>query len=164
MQLCEAGDFAQAVRLLSKGAAISPDYVPIQLNDLHVHQQWALDLCRHGQYSKALALLASSHQRRPDVQLFDRGRFAVYGLWADSLFANGKDAEALRLFDQAAQQHAGRSDIRQREVASILRAVQHRINCNQWTQARKLLEQGLARQPESSRLISKMRDLTETKS
>ena len=111
-----------------------------------------------------MALLASSHQRRPDVQLFDRGRFAVYGLWADSLFAKGQDAEALQLFDQAAQRHSGRSDIRQREVASILRAVQQRIESNHWTQARELLEQGLARQPECSRLISKMRDLTDTKS
>jgi tetratricopeptide (TPR) repeat protein len=163
LQRCEAGDFAQAVQLLTKGAAISPDYVPIQMNDLHVHQQWALDLCRQGQFAKALALLASGHRRRPDVQLFDRGRFAIYGLWADSLFAKGKDAEALQLFDQAARRHSGRSDIRQREVASILRAVQLRIECNHWTQTRQLLEQGLVRQPECSRLIARMRDLTNAK-
>jgi tetratricopeptide (TPR) repeat protein len=147
-----------------KGAEISPDYLPIQMNDLHVHQQWALDLCQRGKFSEALTLLASSHQRRPDVQLFDRGRFAVYGLWADSLFAQGKDAEALRVFDRAAQQHSGRPDVRQREIASILRAVQQRIKDDRWTQARELLEQGLARQPDCPHLNSKMRDLTNTKS
>ncbi|MDP6553619.1 MAG: hypothetical protein QGG71_03070 [Pirellulaceae bacterium] len=164
LQRCEAGDFSHAVQLLARGAAISPDYLPIQMNDLHVHQQWALDLCQRGQFSEALALLASSYQRRPDVQLFERGRFAVYGLWADSLFAKGKDAEALHLFDQASQQHPGRLDVGQREISSILRAVQQRIERSQWTQARELLEQGLARQPDCPQLNSKVRDLTDAKS
>jgi len=164
LQRGEAGDFSRAVQLLAKGAAISPDYLPIQMNDLHVHQQWALDLCQRGQFSEALALLASSYQRRPDVLLFDRGLFAVYGLWADSLFSQEKDAEALHLFDQAGQQHPGRLDVRQLEISSILRAVQQRIARSQWTQARELLEQGLARQPDCPQLNSKVRDLTDTKS
>ena len=163
LQRCEAGDFPHAVKLLAKGAAISPDYLPIQMNDLHVHQRWALDLCQRGQYAEALALLTSSYQRRPDVLLFDQGRFAVYGLWADSLFAQGKDAEALHLFDQAVQRHPGRLDVRQREIVSILRAVQQRFARSQWAQARELLEQGLARQPDCPQLNSKVRDLTDAK-
>ena len=43
-------------------------------------------------------------------------------------------------------------------------AVQHRIKDDRWTQARELLEQGLARQPDCPHLNSKMRDLTHTKS
>lgn len=168
LQQCEAENFAHAAQLLAQGAAISPDYLPIQMNDLHVHQQWALDLCQRRQFAEALALLTDSFHRRPDANLFDQGRFAVYGLWADSLFAQGKDEEALCLFDQAIQQHPDRHEIRQYETAAILRAVQQRIERHQGTQARGLLERGLARQPDCAQLknveIIQVRDLTDAKS
>lgn len=164
LQRCEAEDFTYAVQLLAEGAAISSDYLPIQMNDLHVHQQWALDLCGRGQFSEALALLTRCYQRRPDAQLFDQGRFAVYGLWADSLFSQGKDAAALQLFDQAARLDSGQLEIKQRESASIVRAVQFRIERGQWTQARELLEQGLKRHPNCFQLKNKVRDLTNAKS
>lgn len=157
---CRGGNFASAAKLVQRGKAIDPNYVPFETNSIYIDQQRTLALCVNGDFCAAYAILAEGFQHHPNVDLYRFGRCAIYRKWLYSLLCGDDPDSALRTLQAIRLACHHETVFSTHEVAALLAAAETLIAQGKKQTAIKIMDIAKALHPDNQILKNRCHDLT----
>jgi pentatricopeptide repeat protein len=104
-----------------------------------------------------LQVIARAEQDQIEEAYFRHARLDVYRLWARSYLEAGQTSRAFALFDEARREGVRRGELLEAEAIEVSESASALLREGRHTEALALLDEGLARQPDSSLLDAKRR-------
>jgi tetratricopeptide (TPR) repeat protein len=152
-----AGHHAEAIELLRRGLALDSDYETFKVNYVHAHWQWIEALAGADRFRDALDVIGRAAQDQVEEAYFHRACVDVYRRWARTCLEAGERDRAFALFDEARGQALGPQAVLEAEATEVGQRALELVHQGQYSQALALLDEALARQPDSSILHANRR-------